>query len=66
MRNVQVHNCTYLIGGYMTSVDSGQPGATDEELYDQVMASFRLASETFQRWYTIHMPITTLFIPRRA
>jgi hypothetical protein len=40
---LQGNNCTYLIGGYVATVGSGQPGAIDEELFDQIMASFRLA-----------------------
>jgi hypothetical protein len=40
---LQGNGCTYLIGGYMATVGSGQAGAIDEELFDQVIATFRLA-----------------------
>lgn len=40
---VQVNNCTYLIGAYIATVGSGQPGAIDEDSFDEIMASFRLA-----------------------
>ncbi|MEO7840406.1 MAG: hypothetical protein ABIU06_13745 [Anaerolineales bacterium] len=39
---LQANGCTYLIGGYLATVGSGQPGAIDEELFDQVIATFRL------------------------
>ena len=38
------NGCTYLIGGYIATVGSGQPGAIDEELFDQIIARFFLAS----------------------
>ena len=37
------NGCTYLIGGYLATVGSGQPGAINEELLDQIIATFRLA-----------------------
>jgi hypothetical protein len=40
---LKANGCTYLIGGYMATVGSGQPGAIDEELFDQIIATFRLA-----------------------
>jgi hypothetical protein len=40
---LQGNGCTYLIGGYMATVDSSQPGAINEELFDQIIATFRLA-----------------------
>ena len=40
---LQVNNCTYLIGGYIATVGSGQLGAIDEELFDQILESFRMA-----------------------
>ena len=40
---LQANGCTYLVGGYMATVGSGQPGAMNEEQFDQVLASFRLA-----------------------
>lgn len=39
---LQANNCIYLIGGYIATVGSGQPGAIDEDLFDQIMNSFRL------------------------
>jgi hypothetical protein len=39
---VQAQSCTYLIGGYLSTAGSGQPGAFDEEFFDQIIASFRL------------------------
>lgn len=35
--------CTYLVGGYMSTVGSGQPGAIDQELFEEIIASVRLA-----------------------
>jgi hypothetical protein len=40
---LKANGCTYLIGGYISNVGSGQPGAIDEELFDQIIATFRLA-----------------------
>lgn len=40
---VQANGCTYLVGGYMATVGSGQPGAMDQERFDQIMVKFRLA-----------------------
>ncbi len=40
---LQFNGCTYLIGGYMATVGSGQPGGIDQELFDQIIASFRPA-----------------------
>jgi hypothetical protein len=40
---LKANGCTYLVGGYMATVGSGQPGAIDEELFDQIISSFRLA-----------------------
>ena len=34
--------CTYLIGGYMDSTGSNQPGAIAEELFNQIFASIQL------------------------
>ena len=39
---LKANDCTYLVGGYMATVGSGQPGAIDEELFDQIVATFRL------------------------
>lgn len=38
------NGCTYLIGGYLSTVGSGQTGAIDEELFNQVIAAFRLST----------------------
>ena len=40
---VKAQGCTYLVGGYMTTVGSGQPGAMDQELFEQIIPTFRLA-----------------------
>ena len=39
----QTNGCTYLVGGYIATVGSGQPGAMDQGLFDQIIATFRLA-----------------------
>lgn len=39
---LKANECTYLIGGYMTTVGSGEPGAISEDLFDQIIATFRL------------------------
>ena len=44
---VQAQGCTYLVGGYMATVGSGQPGAIDQELFEQIISTFaRRATET--------------------
>jgi hypothetical protein len=40
---LKANGCTYLIGGYMATVGSGQLGAIDQELFDQIILTFRLA-----------------------
>jgi hypothetical protein len=40
---VKGNGCTYMVGGYMATVGSGQPGSIDEDLFDQIIATFRLA-----------------------
>ena len=40
---LKANGCTYLVGGYMATVGSDQPGTIDEELFDQIIATFRLA-----------------------
>jgi hypothetical protein len=40
---LKANGCTYLVGGYLATVGSGQPGAIDQELFDQIVATFRLA-----------------------
>lgn len=39
---LKANSCAYLVGGYLSTVGSGQTGAIDEELFDQIIASFRL------------------------
>jgi hypothetical protein len=39
---LKANGCTYLIGGYIATVGSGQTGAIDEELFNQIIAAFRL------------------------
>lgn len=40
---LKANGCTYLIGGYMATAGSDQPGGIDEALFDQIIATFRLA-----------------------
>jgi hypothetical protein len=39
---VALDGCTYLIGGYLDTTGSNQPGAITEELFQQIMATVRL------------------------
>ena len=39
---LQANGCTYLIGGYLATVGSGQTGAINEELFDQIIATFQV------------------------
>ena len=39
---LKVNGCTYLVGGYLSTVGSGQSGAIDQQLFDQIIATFRL------------------------
>lgn len=39
---LQANGCTYLIGGYMATVDSGEPGAISQELFEKIIATFQL------------------------
>lgn len=41
---LQSNGCTYLIGGYFSTVGSGQPGAISQELFDEIMATFQVNS----------------------
>ena len=41
---LQANGCTYLIGGYVDATGSNQSGAINEELFNQVIATFRLTS----------------------
>jgi hypothetical protein len=38
---VQANGCTYLIGGYMITAGSDQAGTINEELFDQIITTFR-------------------------
>jgi hypothetical protein len=40
---LKANGCTYLVGGYMATVGSGQSEAIDETLFDEIMATFRPA-----------------------
>jgi len=39
---LQANGCTYLIGGYVDTTGSNQPGAINEELFNQVIATFQV------------------------
>jgi hypothetical protein len=39
---LKANGCTYLVGGYMATVGSGQPGAMSQERFDEIMATFRV------------------------
>jgi hypothetical protein len=39
---IEANGCTYLIGGYLSTVGSGQVGAISEELFDQIITRFRI------------------------
>jgi hypothetical protein len=39
---LQANGCTYLIGGYMATVDSGEPRAISQELFDEIIPTFQL------------------------
>lgn len=39
---LKANGCTYLFGGYMATVGSAQPGGFDEELFHQIIATFRV------------------------
>jgi hypothetical protein len=41
---LEANDCTYQIGGYLDTTGSNQPGAINEELLDQIIATFRLTS----------------------
>ena len=40
---LQSNGCTYLIGGYLATVGSGQSGAIDEELYRRIINTIRVS-----------------------
>lgn len=39
---ISLNGCTYLVGGYMDTTGSNQPGAIDEELFNQIVATIHL------------------------
>lgn len=39
---LSLNGCTYLIGGYMDTTGSSQPGAISEELFDQIISTIEL------------------------
>jgi hypothetical protein len=41
---LQSNGCTYLIGGYLATGSSGEPRAIRQELFDEIIATFRLTS----------------------
>ena len=36
------NGCTYLVGGYMDTLGSGQPGAISQALFDEILATFQV------------------------
>ena len=40
---LQANGCTYLIGGYMATVDSSEPRAINQELFDEIIATFQVS-----------------------
>jgi hypothetical protein len=38
---LQANGCTYLIGGYMSTDDSAAAGAIRQELFHEIIATFR-------------------------
>ena len=39
---LQANGCTYLIGGYMATVGSGEPRAISQELFEEIIATFQV------------------------
>jgi hypothetical protein len=39
---LSLNDCTYLIGGYLDTTQSNQPGAITEELFNQIIATIQL------------------------
>jgi hypothetical protein len=39
---LQANGCTYLVGGYIATVDSAEPRAIGQELFDEIMATFQV------------------------
>lgn len=40
---LKANGCMYLIGGYFSTVDSGEPRAISQELFDQILATFKVS-----------------------
>ena len=40
---LKANGCTYLFGGYMSTAGSEQPGAINEELFNQIIATFQVS-----------------------
>ena len=38
---LQANGCTYMIGGYFPSLDSGEPRTMSHELFDEIIATFQ-------------------------
>jgi len=39
---LQANGCTYMIGGYFATVDSGEPRAISQELFEEIIATFQV------------------------
>jgi uncharacterized membrane protein len=39
---LKANGCTYMIGGYLDTTGSQEPGAISEALFDEIIASFHL------------------------
>jgi hypothetical protein len=39
---LQANGCTYLIGGYISTVGSGEPRAISQELFEEIIATFQV------------------------
>ena len=37
---LKANGCTYLVGGYLATIGSGQPGWIDRELFERILATF--------------------------
>ena len=40
---LKANGCTYLIGGYFATLDSGEPRTMSQELFDQIIATFEVS-----------------------
>jgi hypothetical protein len=40
---LQANGCTYMIGGYLSTVTPGEPGAIQRALFDEIVATFRVS-----------------------